>query len=59
MSGVVAAVTAAPVSASRGGGAPPPPAPPLSALYAAGWMFWLTRNTLFGSYCALTRASRS
>ena len=26
---------------------------------AAGWMFWLTRNTLSGSYCALTRASRS
>ena len=36
-----------------------PPAPPLSAFYAAGWMFWLTRNTLSGSYCALTRASRS
>src|SRR5581483_5457475 len=27
--------------------------------YAAGLMFWLTLNTFCGSYCALTRASRS
>ena len=26
---------------------------------SAGWMFWLTRNTLFGSYSALMLASRS
>ena len=29
------------------------------ARYAAGAMFWLTLKTLSGSYCALTRASRS
>jgi hypothetical protein len=28
-------------------------------LYIFGWMFWLTRKTLPGSYVDLTRASRS
>jgi hypothetical protein len=37
-----------------------PSRPPCSSSrYAAGAMFWLTRNTFSGSYCALIRASRS
>ena len=41
----------------RAAGRKPPPG--YSARASAGAMFWLTRKTLSGSYCALMRASRS